>query len=304
MIAVVGGRGFIGAAIVARLRSAGLEVVCVTHSAEHARRPGFRFGDMLAPDTLADAVAGAEVVVQSANFRDYPIEHRRRGETFAAFDAAGTEQLVAAARRAGVRRYLFIAGAGTRGGGPTPYWDALRRGEQAVLGSGLQGICIEPTLVYGPRDRGLNRMLALARRSPVVPILGGRSAVHQPVFVEDVAELAFRAIAADTAQGVFPIGGPERMSMLAMVRRTLAAAGLRRPVLTLPGGPVRVLARLAAMLPGEPLNPAAVDFMLESFTADLEPSRNAFSLCPRPFEEGLRSYLAPSARAAAGGLLH
>lgn len=298
MIAVVGGTGVIGGAIVARLRAAGEDVVVVTHSLSRAREHGFRHGDLLDPRTLPAAVRGAEVVVQSANFPTYPIEKPRRGQTFMAYDGVGAERLVAAAAAEGVRRFVFVAGAGARSGAPKPYWEALRRGEDAVLGSAMEGVCVEPTLVFGSRDRGLNRILAFARRTHVVPLVGGGSELHQPVFQADVAELVLRALPSGAPQGAFAIGGPERLTMRELIRRALALADVRAHVVPVPVRLARSGAALLARLPGELLSPAAIDFILEDFVADLAPLREAFSLPLTPLDAGLRTYL-PSLPASA-----
>jgi NADH dehydrogenase len=292
VIAVVGGRGVIGRAIVEVLSRKGHELVVVTHSRSCAELPGHRYGDLLLEATLPRAVEGAEVVVQSANFGSYPMEKRRRGQTFASFDAEGTERLVAAAQAAGSRRYVFISGAGARTGGAKPYWDALRRGEAAVLGApGLEGICVEPTLVFGPRDRALNRALACARRAHFIPLIGQGEQLHQPVFVSDIGELVSQAIEPGAPTGCFAIGGPERMSQNALLGRTLAAAGLSAPICHVPLPVARFGAELLRWLPGELLSPTAIDFMQEDFVAELDPLRAAFSLSLTPLEEGLRTYL-------------
>src|ERR1700683_3684677 len=90
---VVGGRGVIGAAIVRALRGAGWDVLIGTHDHRVAKTSGFRFADLDQPDSLREAVAGAEVVVQSVNFPTYPVERRRHGHTYAAYDDSGTECL-------------------------------------------------------------------------------------------------------------------------------------------------------------------------------------------------------------------
>jgi uncharacterized protein YbjT (DUF2867 family) len=294
MIVVVGGTGVIGGAIVTALRAAGEEVVVTTRSRELAARPGYRRADMLQPWTLPDAVAGAEVVVQSANFVSYPIERRRRGHTFMAFDGVGTEQLVDAAERAGVRRYVFIAGAGARSGASKPYWEALRRGEDAVLTSRLEGVCIEPTLVFGPRDRGLNRILAFARRSGVVPLVGAGDEQHQPVFVDDVAALVRRTLPSVAAEGAFAIGGPERLSMRALVRRALTAADIGAHVVPIPERLARAGAAVLERLPGEVLTVSTIDFIREDFVADVGPTLRAFPLTLTPLEHGFQTYLSSS----------
>jgi nucleoside-diphosphate-sugar epimerase len=294
VIVVVGGRGVIGGAIVARARAAGQEVITVTHSAQHANANGFRYGDMLNPGTLPAAVQGADVVVQAANFPTYPIERRRRGQTFMAFDGVGTEQLVAAAQAAGVRRYVFISGAGARSGGDRPYWEALRRGEDAVLESEMEAVCIEPTLVFGPRDRGLNRILGFARRMRFVPLVGSGDEIHQPIFIDDLAEVVARALSPGAPEGAFAVGGRDRLPMRELVRRTLAAAGLPVRLLHVPVPVARFGAHCLRRLPGEVLSPAAIDFMLEDFVAEPEPVATAFGVSPTPLELGLRSYLRAS----------
>jgi nucleoside-diphosphate-sugar epimerase len=292
MIAIVGGRGVIGRGIVERLHRDGQKVVVVTHSRSLGELPGYSYGDLLAPQTLPEAIGEAEVVIQSANFGSYPIEKRRRGQTFAAFDAEGTEHLVAAAQAVGARRYVFISGAGARSGADKPYWNALRRGESAVLNAaGLERVCIEPTLVFGARDRGLNRMLAFARRARFVPLVGSGEEMHQPVFVEDVAELVRQALAPDAPQGCFAIGGPERLSMNDLLRRSLTAAGLRSRICHVPVPLARLGAEILQRLPGELLSPAAIDFVQEDFVADLSPVLSAFELSLTSLEDGMSTYL-------------
>lgn len=292
MIALVGGRGVIGRAAVDLLRSQGRKVTVVTHDREAARRPGFRYGDLLRPDTLATAVAGAEVVIQSATFPTFPIEKPQRRHTFVDFDGRGTECLVAAARRAGARRFIYVSGCGTRGDSRRPYFRAHWQGEQAVWDADLEGVVVRPAFVYGPRDRGLNRLLRLARRSPVVPVLGDGSQLHQPVHVEDVARAIVRTAEVGAPEGLFEVGGPERMTLDGMLETVFATVGLRRRLVHLPYRPMRLLGRVMEHLPGPLLTAAAVDFVCEDFLADLstlEPLR----LEPKSFCDGLRTYLAP-----------
>lgn len=293
MIVVVGGRGLIGSSIVARLRSSGHEVVVVTHDPHHAGDPATRYGDLTRPDTLESAVAGADVVIQSANFPTYPIEKSRRGQTFVAYDGIGTERLVRAAERVGARRYLFISGVGARYGSPKPYFQALRQGEQVVLDAALEPVCIEPTMVFGPRSRGLNTILGIARWSPLMPVIGDGGELHQPVYVEDVAELVRQAVEPGAPEGVFEIGGPERFSLEELLRRLFAAAGLERRIVHVPIRLARTSAALLERLPGQLLTRSAIDFFTEDFVADLGPLAASFAVCLTPFEEGLARYLNP-----------
>lgn len=291
MIVIFGGRGVIGSAITETLRAAGREVVVVTHNTGYASAPGFRYGDMLRPETLGPALEGAEVVIQSANFPTYPIEKPRRQHTFMSFDGLGTERLVAAAEAYGARRYIYISGVGTRADSPRPYFQAIWRGEQAVLNSKLAGVCIRPAFVYGPQDRGLNRILRAAKISPFIPVVGGGRQLHQPVYVGDVAEVVRQAVEADGPTGAYEVGGPQQLTLEDMLKTLFQIVGLRRYLLSVPQSLARFGGSVLQTLPYSLLSSNAIDFIAEDFIADTGPLLANFHLKLTPFQEGLQTYL-------------
>lgn len=287
---VVGGRGVIGGAIVDALDAAGWDVVVGTHDAR-AVDERHRFADLDSIESLRLAVHGADVVVQSANFPGYPIERPRLGHSFERYDGAGTERLAAAAAAGGVRRYLFVSGVGAGRGSASPYFRAIDRGERAVAGSGIEWVCLRPAFVYGPRDHGINTILRIARWSPLIGVPGSGRQLHQPVFLPDVGRVAAMALEPGAPQGVFEVGGPERMTLDDMLRTAFAVWGRRRGLVHAPRPVARLAASVLARLPGGLLTPAAVDFMCEDFVADLTALQAAFPVRLTPYEEGLASYL-------------
>ena len=303
-VVVLGGRGVIGGAAVDALRAKGADVAVVTSDASAASGPGVRFGDVLRPETLPGALAGAEVVVQSAQFPTYPLEKPHKGHTFEAFDEIGTRSLVAAARAAGVRRYIFVGGVGAGPQRTERYFRAIWSGADTVLSSGMEAVCVFPAFVFGPTDKGLNRLMRMARRLPVLPLIGDGQQLHQPVFAADVGELIARAVPSDAAQGVFEIGGPERMRYEEMVRRAFAVAGLEKRIVPVPFWVWRAGGMVAERLPRTPATRVAVDFVAEDFVADNTRAVEAFGLRLTGFEDGLRTYLGSGASAPTGaGLL-
>lgn len=278
--AVVGGLGLIGSAITSVLRADGWEVVVVEPDRD---RDGVRYGDLLVPESLPAAVAGSSVVIQCANFPTFPIERPKLRHTFEDFDVRGTAALVAAAERMGCRRYLYFSGSGADGANPC--FQAMKRGERAVLDSGLEGVCLRPTLVYGPGDRTLNQIVALGRRSRLIPLLGNGRQQYQPVYVDDVAELARQAAEPGGPQGVFEIGGPERLSFDELIATALEVAGVgRRRLLHIPLGLARAAAMVLRRVP-------AVDFAARDDIADLTAVRGSFDVRLTPLRDGLGRYL-------------
>lgn len=291
MIVVVGGRGLIGGAIVDALGGKDEEVVVGSHDEAAARLPCVRYLDMLEPDTLPPAVEGARVVVQSANFPTYPREKPSRGHVFEAFDQRGTRRLVGAAEKAGVERYVFVSGVDVRPGTEKRYYDALWKGERRVLESDMAGVCLRPTLVFGPGDRALNQVVSAARFLPAIPVVGDGQQRHDPVFAPDVGQAGARCTEEDGPTGVFEVGGADRMSLDEMLRITLGMAGRPRPILHVPHRLARAGASVLKHLPGTPLTPAAVDFIAEDFVADLQRAQEELGFSPTPFREGLSSYM-------------
>jgi uncharacterized protein YbjT (DUF2867 family) len=299
MILVAGGSGFIGAAVVRRLVREGLDVSVMTaHPKKSARRIeslGARpvEGDVRDDASLERALDGAEAVVQSLSFPNYPMEKPRKGFTFWEFEAKGTEHLVAAAAKAGVARFVFSSGVGAAPDAAKHWYRAKWAGEEAIRGSGLSHTIIRPSWAFGPEDRALNRFVQFHRWLPFVPVVGDGRQKLQPVFIDDVAEVFARAVRPDGPEGTFELGGPEVMTMNDVLRTMMEVRGKRKPLVHFPPFLPKLAGFLLQILPKPPLTPEAVAFLLEDAVADVEPLVKAFGVELTPLGEGLATYLQP-----------
>jgi uncharacterized protein YbjT (DUF2867 family) len=299
MILVAGGSGFIGSAVVQRLKRDGRDVAVMTAHPERSRskieKLGARLvvGDVQRPDSLPQAVRGAEAVVQVLSFPTYPIEKPRRGFTFEEFDHRGTERLVAAAASAGVRRYVYCSGVGADPDSPKPWFRAKWFGEESVRRTGLDHAIIRPSWVYGTEDIALNKFVAFHRWLPFVPVVGDGSQRLQPLFVDDVGEALARAAAPDGPSGTYEIGGPEVMTMNQVLQTMMAVRGRRKPLVHFPPWMAKLAGFFLQALPRPPLSPDAVDLGTADAVADTGPLLDAFGLELTPLRAGLETYLAP-----------
>ena len=301
MILVAGGTGFVGGGIVRELASRGKRVAVLTRSAQRGRGrfPGLEIeyieGDVRDAESLRAAVQGAEVVIGSAQFPNFPMENPRRGYTFEEVDAAGTERLVRAAKEAGVKRYIYMSGAGAAPDARYHWFRAKWRAETAVRESSIPYVIFRPSWVFGPEDVALNRFLRMARFLPFVPIVGdGSKQKLQPVFIDDLARAVAEAVdnpAADSQ--AFEIGGPEVLSMNEIVRTALEVSGRRRPLLSVPKGLMKLVAAFLQVLPGPPLTPDAVDFITMNALADPTEVQRKLGITLTPLRQALATYLAP-----------
>ena len=297
LVAVAGGSGFVGRAIVRELAGRGHRVIVLSHRPPKAttdRLIEFRQADVTAPDTLAPALAGADTLVICLGFRNSPIEAPRRGQTFERVDAGGTEALVAAAREAGIARLVYISGAGAAPDARRHWFRAKWRAEEAIRGSGIAYTIFRPSWIYGPGDNSLNRFLGFARWLPFVPQIGNGRQILAPVFVDDMGALVADALsnpAADNA--VFEVGGPQTMTMDAVIREALHVQGRHRLILHAPVVVMKILTAPLTLLPTPPMTPGAIDFVVQSAPVDTGPLSAALPRHLTPLADALASYLAP-----------
>ena len=296
-VGVAGGTGFVGGAVALELFRRGHRVVALSHGDGEARGPlpdaiEIRHADVSDGTGLPEALAGLDAVVIALAFRNSPIEAPRRGQTFEAVDAAGTERLVAAARFAGVRRLLYFSGAGAAPDAKRHWFRAKWRAETALWGSGIPFTIIRPTWIYGPRDVSLNRFLGFARRFGMIPMTNSGRQLLAPVFIDDAARLAADSLTSeDAAFQVFELGGPETLPMRQIIGRALKAAGLSRPIVPGPTPLIKLGLQPLRLLPEPTLTPDAVDFINQPATVDIAPLLERMPRRLTPLDEGLATYL-------------
>ena len=255
MILVTGGTGFVGPKVVHALRGEGKEVRCLVRRPDRASTLEawgceLAQGDMTDAESLRRAVEGCDTVVHLiAIIVGKPADFERIMER-------GTRDLVAAAREAGVRRFVLMSalGTGEQTKGLVPYYHAKWEQEQTVQQSGLDHVIFRPSFVFG-RDGGvLPTFIRQVRWSPVTPVVGPGTRRLQPIWVEDVA--AYFARGADVPAAVnrtFELGGPDAVTWNELFDRIRRVLGKRRPTLHLPFGLVRAAAAVAEKLPRPPV---------------------------------------------------
>jgi uncharacterized protein YbjT (DUF2867 family) len=254
VILVTGATGFIGPTVVRALRERDLPVRALVRrpsgsSASTLASWGAELvqGDMTDAESVRRAVAGADVVVHLVAIR------QGRAEDFQRVMEQGTRDLVAAARAAGVRRFVLMSalGASEETKDLVPYYHAKWEQEQALRGSGLEHVIFRPSFVFA-RDGGiLPTFRKLARLTPVTPIIGSGAQRIQPIWIEDVAAYFVQSVDhAEAANRLFELGGPDPVSWNEFWERLKRALGMRRPSVHVPVGLMRVNALLTERLPG------------------------------------------------------
>jgi uncharacterized protein YbjT (DUF2867 family) len=252
MILVTGGTGFVGGYVVHALRARNYDVRALARDPAKAGKLsswGVELvrGDVTDPASILAALAGCDVVVHLVAIR------QGKEEQFERIMIAGTQELVAAATAAGVRRFVLMSALGT--GEDTkdlvPYYRAKWEMERTVKASGLEHVIFRPSFVFG-RDGGiLPTFRKLAKLAPVTPIIGSGKQRIQPIWGDDVGAYFAESIdKPEAANRTFELGGPDAVSWNEFWARLKRVLGLRRPSMHVPVGLMKVNALVTERLPG------------------------------------------------------
>ena len=291
-VLVTGATGFVGPKVANAIVDAGHEVRVLERKPGSWSKAGIRCqeavqGDMTDADSLRRAVAGVETVVHLVAIR------QGRPEAFERIMTQGTRDLVAAARDAGVGRFVLMSALGTseETKDVVPYYAAKWNMERAVEASGIPYVIFRPTFIFG-RDGGILPTFAkLARLAPVTPITGSGEQRIQPIWIDDVAAFFARSVDREGVENeTFVLGGPDVVSWNEFWERLKRTLGKSRPSVHMPMWFMRANALVTERLPGNiPLTRDLLK-MLEAGdnTGDTRPALETFGLSVMPLDEQLR----------------
>jgi uncharacterized protein YbjT (DUF2867 family) len=181
-IAITGGTGFVGQALIDRADADGVLVQALARKPQ-AGRDGIEWiaGDLADRNALARLVEGVEAVIHVAGLTNAP-----NPAAFEAANVAGTLAVIEAMHAAGVPRLVFVSSLSAREPGLSAYGGSKARAERVVKASGLDWTMVRPPAVYGPRDKDMFELFRAAKWGVVPTPKEGRSSV---IHVDDLSRL-------------------------------------------------------------------------------------------------------------------
>jgi NADH dehydrogenase len=250
-VTVFGGSGFIGRHLVQQLVTCGATVrIAVRHAARLSDQPVETVAaDVIDHASVASAVKGASAVVNLVG-----ILSESGRQTYAALHVEGARHVALAARNAGALRLIHVSALGATRRAPALSDRTKAEGEEAIRAAFPEATIIRPSLVFGSDDHFFTGLAKMARRSPVLPLIGGGATKFQPAHVEDVAAAIVKVLKRSGAAGrTYEFGGPEVHSFRELVERLLATVGWRRALVSVPFPLAESLAAVLELLPAPPL---------------------------------------------------
>ncbi len=265
-VAVIGGSGFIGRAIIERLAREGTRVIALCRNAEKAKflktmgvvgQVTVVSGNVLNDDDLERVIAPADAVINLIG-----ILAEGGSQRFDALQGELPGRIGTLAATHGLESVVHVSAIGADTASTSKYARSKGAGEAALQAAFPKAVILRPSIVFGPRDSFFNRFAGLAMLAPGLPLPGGGKMKMQPVYVGDVVEAVMVALGVRAAPrtrgktiagGVFELGGPDVYSFADLMRVTLRAINRRRLLIPVPLPLMSLGAVFTGLLPNPPL---------------------------------------------------
>lgn len=284
-VLVTGAAGVMGAHLVKGLLERGYRVRCLVlpNDSQRARLEQLgceiREGDITVRSSLSGLCVGVDTVYHLA-----AIILSHDPALFARVNRDGTAHLVAEAKAACVRHFIYVSSASVTYPRRTPYAESKWAAERLVAAeSAFQHTIVRPTLVYD--EIGGQEFLIFRdylERFPLVPFIGAGHALKRPVWAGDVMDGLLRLVGNAESYGkLYNFSGKDSISMLDLAHLILLQRGKDRPFVHLPVALCRVLAFFMEIcLKRPPLTQSAITGIVNH--ADLDPAQAMRELGYRP----------------------
>jgi len=285
-IFLTGATGFVGRNMLKRLLSEGHTVRALVRDPQKAGRlvqAGVELvvGDVVEGTGLEEGPPGCDAAIHLVG-----IIAEKGKNTFEAVHHLGTRNVVEAAKRAGIRRFVQMSALGVRADGPAAYQSTKWRGEEEVRKCGIPYCILRPSLIFGPGDGFVTQMMKTMRSAPLFrPVPGNGSPRFRPIFIDDVTACFSRALTVEAATGqTIELGGADELSLNQVLAEIARCAGVHKPAVNIPMPLMFAGAFFAQTLLGNP--PVTVDqlrMLREGSTCDIQPMEKILGVTPRGF---------------------
>ena len=231
MNVVTGAFGYTGKYITRRLVNSGEKVITLTGSPNRANEfvntvKAFPF-NFESPEAMAESISGAHTL-----YNTYWVRFDRRDETH---DRAvrNTIALIQAAKIAGIQRIVHISITNPSLDSDLPYFRGKALLEEEIRQSQLSYAIVRPTVIFGAEDILINNIAFLLRKLPAFIVPGDGRYSLQPIFVEDVAQIAVEA-GRRSENMIIDAVGPETYQFGQLVRLLAETLGSKARLLNGP----------------------------------------------------------------------
>jgi uncharacterized protein YbjT (DUF2867 family) len=293
---LTGATGFVGKHMLERLLAEGHAVRAalrglpgqkarlVAHVQHLGRKDDFQYvhGDVVEGTGLDEGMQGCDAVIHLVG-----IIVEKGKNTFENVYHIGTRNVVEAARRTGIKRFVQMSALGVRADGVAAYQTTKWRGEEEVRRSGIPFCILRPSLICGQGDGFVTQMMETMRSAPLFrPVPGSGKPKFRPIFVDDVTACFARALTTEAATNqTVELGGADELTLNEVLAEIARCAGVHKAAVHIPlpfmyaGAAV-----MHKLLKNPPVTVDQLRMLGEGSTCDIAPMKGIFGVIPRGFQ--------------------
>ncbi len=291
-VLLTGATGYIGGALLTALEQRGLPVRCLARNPQRladrvSDSTEIRQADLREPDSL-------DLGLEDVDVAYYLVHSMGEPGRFDKADRQAAKNFGQAARRADVRRIIYLGGLGSDAETLSPHLRSRHEVGEVLRASGVPVIEFRASIVIGKGSLSFELVRALVDRLPVMICPKWVGTLAQPIAIDDVLDYLIAAIVLPgTASKVFEIGGPDQVTYGQLMQEYARQRGLRRWLISVPvltprlsslwlGLVTPVYAQVGRILVESMRNPTVVHD---------QSALQAFSLRPRGVADAVREAL-------------
>lgn len=293
-VTIFGGSGFIGRHLVARLVATGAMVrVAARRPALMPTPPGQGQLKLVRADILDEVAVRAAIQGCDAVVNLVGILAEGKHQTFTAIHEEGAHRVAAIAHSLGVKQLIHMSALGASRTAPAQADRSKAAGEAAVRAAFPAATIVRPSLVFGADDHFFTGFAAMARRLPVLPLIGGGQTKFQPVYVEDLVSGFTAILITPASRGrIYEFGGPQIYTFKELLEFLCAEIKAHPALLSLPFWAAEALGSVLQALPGPLLTRDQVRLLrTDKIVGGAEPTLTALGIEPQALEAVMPEYL-------------
>lgn len=286
---VTGATGYIGGRLVPRLLEAGFEVRALARTPEKLNGVPWRDRIEVVKGDLGDT-ASLDAAFEGVDILYYLVHSMGFEKDFAAEERRAAQNVVASARRAGVRRIIYLSGLHPEGAELSTHLGSRTTVGEILIASGIETIVLQAGVVVGSGSASFEMVRHLTDRLPVMTTPKWVHNRIQPIAIRDVLHyLVAAATCAVPVSREWDIGGPDVLEYGDMMQVYAEVAGLRpRRILVLPVLTPRIAALWVGLV--TPIPAGLARPLVESLHCDAVMSNHDIDTIIGPPEGGLTPY--------------
>ena len=231
-------------------------------------------GDVKKPGTLKKVMHEfkPDVVVDLVGI----IRERPPKVTFEKIHVEGTQNVVDAAKEAGVDKIIYISALGASLEGETEYYRSKAQAEEIIKKSGLNYTILRPAIMFGWKSQFTGRIKFWAKILPFIPVVEKKGKKFHPLHARTAGEIIAEAAESKGTNKTYDLLGPEELSVYEVAKRVGEKMGARKKIFPIPVFIARIGALLGSLGLPSPVTKAELKMLLRGDEGDATAMQDDF----------------------------